>query len=264
MPTFTGFLSTCLNDTELACHIKRWYEIESYGAYKQVNSRSAEDKRAAKILDSSTVHDGSRYAVGMLWAEKSNMLPDNYYSALVQLKSLEKRLAKDPHLRNQNTKTIGDDLSKGYVIQVTPHNFSNRSIRDWCLPHHPVVNRNKPGKLRRVLNGASKFHGTSLNKSLLVGPDLLQTLCSFFSVFVNILLPYRLTLKGCSYKSASFQRTNLLFVFCGGRNPQPMWLYTSTPDKSLEREIRRHVQIRHCSGLQWIIRRCSLTQRPQF
>ena len=35
---------------------------------------------------------------------------------------------------------------------------------------------NKPGKVRRVLNGASKFHGTSLNKSLLVGPDLLQNL----------------------------------------------------------------------------------------
>ena len=30
--------------------------------------------------------------------------------------------------------------------------------------------------MRRVLNGASKFHGTSLNKSLLVGPDLLQNL----------------------------------------------------------------------------------------
>ena len=41
---------------------------------------------------------------------------------------------------------------------------------------HPVVNPNKPGKVRRVLNGASKFHGTSLNKSLLVGPDLLQNL----------------------------------------------------------------------------------------
>ncbi|XP_063728551.1 uncharacterized protein LOC134856114 [Symsagittifera roscoffensis] len=180
MPTSTGFLSTCFkcntDDTELACQIKRWYEIESYGAYKQVDSPSTEDKRAAKILDTSTVHDGSRNAVGMLWAEESIMLPDNYYSSLVQLKSLEKRLAKDPHLRDQYSKTIEDDLSKGYVIQVPPHNFSNRSIREWYLPHHPVVNPNKPGKVRRVLNGASKFHGTSLNKSLLVGPDLLQNL----------------------------------------------------------------------------------------
>ena len=48
------------------------------------------------------------------------MLPDNYYSSLVQLKSLEKRLAKDPHLRDQYSKTIEDDLSKVYVIQVPP------------------------------------------------------------------------------------------------------------------------------------------------
>ena len=154
MPTSTGFLSTCFkcntDDTELACEIKRWYEIESYGAYKQVDSRSAEDKRAAKILDSSTVHDGSRCAVGMLWAEESIKLPDIYYSSLVQLKSFEKRLAKDPHLRDQYSKTIEDDLSKGCVIQFPPHNFSNRSIREWYLPHHPVVNPNKPGKVRRL------------------------------------------------------------------------------------------------------------------
>ena len=104
------------------------------------------------------------------------MLPDNYYSSLVQLKLLEKRLAKDPHLRDQYSKTIEDDLSKGYMIQVPPHNFSNRSIREWYLPHHPVVNPKKPDKVRRVLNGASKVHGTSLNKSLLVEPDLLQNL----------------------------------------------------------------------------------------
>ena len=60
MPISTGFLSTCskcnTDDTELACQIKRWYGIESYGAYKHVDSRSAADRRAAKILDSSTVH----------------------------------------------------------------------------------------------------------------------------------------------------------------------------------------------------------------
>ena len=112
------------------------------------------------------------------------MLPDNYYSSLLQIKSLEKRLAKDPHLRNQYSKTIEDDLNKGYVIQVPPHNFSNCSICEWYLPHHPMANPNKPGEVRRVLNGASKIHGTSLNKPLLLGPDLLQNL-----VFVLLRFP---------------------------------------------------------------------------
>ena len=43
-------------------------------------------------------------------------------------------------------------------------------------PHHPVLNPTKPGKVRRVLNGAAKIHGASLNKSLLTGPDLFQNL----------------------------------------------------------------------------------------
>ena len=38
--------------------------------------------------------------------------------------------------------------------------------------------------MRRFLNGAAKFHGTSLNKSLLTGPHLLQNL-------IHVLLRFR-------------------------------------------------------------------------
>ncbi|XP_075250799.1 uncharacterized protein LOC142343002 [Convolutriloba macropyga] len=44
------------------------------------------------------------------------------------------------------------------------------------LPHHPVTNENKPGKVRRVANAASIFQGQSLNSNLLKGPDLLSNL----------------------------------------------------------------------------------------
>ena len=95
----------------------------------------------------------------------------------MQLKSLEKRLAKYEDLREKQTSTIKEDLNKGYVIEVPKaQKFESRSNKEWYLPHQPVLNPNKPGKVRRVLNGASKFHGASLNKSLLTGPDLLQNL----------------------------------------------------------------------------------------
>ena len=58
------------------------------------------------------------------------------------------------------------------------------SDKGWYLPHQPVINPNKPGKVRRVLNGAPKFHGTSLKKSLLTGPDLHQNL-------IHVLLRFR-------------------------------------------------------------------------
>ena len=53
----------------------------------------------------------------------------------------------------------------------------------WYLPHHPVVNPNKPGKVRRVSNAAAKFKGQSLNSNLNTGPDLLNNLVGILQRF---------------------------------------------------------------------------------
>ena len=55
-----------VGDVALADQVKKCYELESYGAFKQTDPRSSADKRAQKILFSTTLHDGSRYVVGML------------------------------------------------------------------------------------------------------------------------------------------------------------------------------------------------------
>ena len=48
--------------------------------------------------------------------------------------------------------------------------------KEWFLPHHPVLNPNKPGKVRSVCNAASKYKEVCLNDNLLAGPDLLHGL----------------------------------------------------------------------------------------
>ena len=48
--------------------------------------------------------------------------------------------------------------------------------KTWYLPHHPVVNPKKPGKVRGVANAAANFRGQSLNSNLITGPDLLNNL----------------------------------------------------------------------------------------
>ena len=156
--------------------------MESFGAMKDVDPKSASEARALSLLENTTSHDGQRYSVGMLWAEDNSELPNNFYSASAQLKSLEKRLDKDPELKQRYSKSIAEDIEKGYVIIVPQEQLNGNSPRDWYLPHHPVLNPNKPGKLRRVLNGAATFHHKSLNSSLLAGPDLLRNL---FSVLIR-------------------------------------------------------------------------------
>ena len=182
LPSSSSLVSTCFKanveqDYELACQVKSWYDMESYGACKQVDPRSAADPRAQEILETTTFHNGQRYDVGMLWADDNIQLPNNYCSSLVQLKSLEKRLSRDTTLNKNYANTIREDLEKGYLITVPDaHTVEQRSNKECYLPHRPVINPNKPGKVRRVLNGAAKFHGASLNKWLLTGLDLLQNL----------------------------------------------------------------------------------------
>ena len=180
LPSSSNIVSSCFKaiiepEQDLVEQLKTWYELESYGAKKEDDPRSSADHRAVETLEETTPHDGQRYQIRMLWANDDLDLPNNYYSALVQLKSLEKRLSKDEELWSQCSKNLNDDVEKGYVFQIENSKHpSQRSKREFYLPHHPVINPNKSGKIRRVLNGAANFHGTSLNKSLLTDPDLLH------------------------------------------------------------------------------------------
>ena len=92
--------------------------MESYEAYKQVEPRSAADACAQEILEITTFHNGQRYDVGMLWADDNIQLPNNYFSSLVQLKSLGKRLSRDTRLNENYANTIREDLERGYLITV--------------------------------------------------------------------------------------------------------------------------------------------------
>ena len=143
LPSTSGLFSTCFKavtsnkdaDSELGDQLCSWYEMESYGAFKQVDPWSAADARAEKILDRTTYHDGLRYQVGMLWAEDESRLSNNYFPALVQLKSLERRFGKDFELKERYSKTIHEDHSKGYIANVDKADcfkcFKVSNAREW-------------------------------------------------------------------------------------------------------------------------------------
>ena len=71
-------------------------------------------------------------------------------------------------------KSLTTDLENNYVKPVT-FQYPQPELL-WYLPHHPVTNPNKPGKVRRVANAASTYKGVSLNSRLETGPDLLNNM----------------------------------------------------------------------------------------
>ena len=51
------------------------------------------------------------------------------------------------------------------------------------LPHHPVLNPRKPGKVRIVFDCAAKHRGICLNDALMQGPDLVNSILSVLTRF---------------------------------------------------------------------------------
>ena len=86
-------------------------------------------------------------------------------------------MEKDANLKQRYKETIDVDVQKGFVRILDEAELENtKSDLQWYVPHLPVLNPNKPDKVRRVCNAASKFGGVSLNDNLMAGPDLLQSL----------------------------------------------------------------------------------------
>ena len=80
-------------------------------------------------------------------------------------------------------KTIDMDMKKGYIKCLTKEEAAVPVTCKWYLPHHPVINPKKPGKVRRVCDATAKFQGSSLNSHLLSCPDLLNNLVGIFTRF---------------------------------------------------------------------------------
>ena len=120
---------------------------------------------------------GERYEVGLLWREDDVKLPNNLFSAMGQLTSLERRNQKDEALKNWYQNTIDTEVNAGYnrKVEQTAINETRNKLQ-WYLPHHPLINPHKPEKVRRVCNAAAKYPGVVLNDKLLSGTDLLQSL----------------------------------------------------------------------------------------
>jgi len=71
----------------------------------------------------------------------------------------------------------------GYGVPVEAESDERDSGKIWYLPHHNVVNVNKPGKLRVVFDCAAEYDCVSSNKRVLQGPDLTNRLIGVITRF---------------------------------------------------------------------------------
>ncbi|KAL9972904.1 hypothetical protein ACROYT_G019295 [Oculina patagonica] len=139
--------------------MQNWRRTDSFGTkYEQTTPRSLEDKKALKTLEETVKHVGDRYQVGMLWKRPDVEFPDNRAMAERRLTSTEKVLKRDHALANKYKEIIDGYVTKGFARKLTPEEAAVPVKKQWFLPHHPVLNPNKPGKVRMVMDARAKYN----------------------------------------------------------------------------------------------------------
>ncbi|XP_058816580.1 uncharacterized protein LOC131679848 [Topomyia yanbarensis] len=181
------------NDAELHGAMKAYFSLDSVGVMNPIKPPlSRDDERAKQLLDSLTHVKEKRYETGLLWRYDDVRLPDSKMMAMRRLICLEKRMQREPELAEVLKQKIRDYECSGYIEKLNKSHLSKEFPRVWYLPIFPVVNPNKPGKLRIVWDAAAKVAGTSLNTFLLTGPDQLSSLPSVLRRFRE----YRVAVTG--------------------------------------------------------------------
>ena len=80
---------------------------------------------------------------------------------------------------------INGYITSGQAKLLSPEEKNNTSFITNYIPHHRVLNINKPDRVRVVFDASAKINKTCLNDNLLRGIDLLNNLVSVITKFRN-------------------------------------------------------------------------------
>ena len=136
---------------------------------------SQDDVRFVQLLsDNISQKEDGHYEMPLPFKSSSPpSLPNNKKLATVRLQYLKKRLKANKQYNDQYKAFMEEMMVKGDA-EPAPKLPEGQTV--WYIPHHGVYHPKKPEKLRVVFDCSARFHGVSLNDTLLTGPDLINSL----------------------------------------------------------------------------------------
>ena len=185
------------------------------------------ERKIAVSMEESTAMKGNKYCVKMLWKDKELVLPNNRDVAKKRLLQLLKRLRAQPDIFKLYSENIKQYVTKGYAKRMSYADARVSGDRSWYLPHHPVFNVNKPGKLRVVFDAASRYKGKSLNDVLHTGPDLVNKLIGVLLRFRNFPFTLVADIEGMFHqvKVSDQDRDSLRFLWVNSEDDSSIVTY---------------------------------------
>ena len=170
-------------------------------------SLSQEDRRFLEIMETK-IHKNQRgnWEMPLPFPSSNIAMPNNRSLAVNRLNSLLRTFKKKPKIKEDYLQFMGNVFNRGHAVPVPQEEMSapsshpemnERGLPDqeqttktrnegriWYLPHFGVYHPKKPDQIRVVFDSSAEFQGVSLNKELLPGPDLMNSL-------VGVLIRFR-------------------------------------------------------------------------
>lgn len=122
-------------------------------------------------------------------------LPNNKPLALRRLNKLKTRMENDVKYRQDYMAFMQDIIRKGFAERVPHEQRPDDDGKSWYIPHHGVYHPQKPDKIRIVFDCSATFMSHSLNKYLLQGPDLTNSLGGVLCRFRKELIAFMCDLE---------------------------------------------------------------------
>lgn len=166
-------ITTTIPNTELFKNVERLRQIDTLPyVNEKTATRSKQDQYALTFLQTHTtkveVSGVMRYATPLLRRPNAELLKAPKEAVMANLRSTERRLAKDPRRTESYCSEMRKLQEAGYVAEISMQE-AEQSPESWYIPHHMVTHNNKD---RIVFNCSYSYQGQALNDILLPGPVL--------------------------------------------------------------------------------------------
>ena len=147
-------------------------------------TESVEDQRFTRILETGLhKNENGNWEAPLPFKSDDVTLPNNKRHCLKRLLSLKRKLLSDQRVRSDYLAFMQKILDRGHASRVPVDQLPTPHGKVWYLPHFNVYHPRKPDQIRVVFDCSAIFENESLNKHLLQGPDLLNSLVGVLTRF---------------------------------------------------------------------------------
>ena len=109
------------------------------------NLLSPTEQQVLQILENNTILKSDYFERPLLWQSESPKLPNNRTLAKKRFQSLENKFSKNLEFAELYRKQTNEYIDLGHAVKLTNDHSLNISDITNYIPHHDVLNMNKPG-----------------------------------------------------------------------------------------------------------------------